>query len=112
LRGFILTKSRLQAEFVKKLASNPENIVIGLVRNVADTEARMAEWKTPNIHILQADMTNWESLKVLIPNVQGTSTGNAFTRKPQKPLPPSHLAASTISSPTPPLCQTGLFSIR
>jgi hypothetical protein len=58
------TNLRLQAAFVKNLASNPENTVIGLVRNVADTEARIAEWKTSNIHIIQADMTKWESLQV------------------------------------------------
>jgi hypothetical protein len=62
--GPIGTDSRLQAAFVKNLATNPENIVIGLVRNVADTEARISEWKTSNIHIIQADMTKWESLQV------------------------------------------------
>lgn len=51
---------------MKILASNPGNTVIGLVRNIADTEARIAEWKTSNIHIFQADMTKWESLQVLV----------------------------------------------
>ena len=51
---------------MKNLAANPENTVIGLVRNVVDTEARIAEWKTSNIHIIQADMTKWESLQVLV----------------------------------------------
>jgi hypothetical protein len=53
-----------QAAFLKNLASNPSNTVIGLVRNAADTEDKIAEWRTPNVHILQADVTNYDSLKV------------------------------------------------
>ena len=52
-----------QAAFLKNLASNPANTVVGLVRNASDTEAKIAEWRTPNIHILQADVTDYESLK-------------------------------------------------
>ncbi|KAH4082577.1 hypothetical protein JI435_079230 [Parastagonospora nodorum SN15] len=51
------------AAFLKNLASNPSNTVVGLVRSAADTEARIAEWRTPNVHILQADVTDYESLK-------------------------------------------------
>lgn len=38
--------------------------MIGLVRNKPETEAKIADWKRSNIHILQGDVTDYESLKV------------------------------------------------
>ncbi|KAF1947787.1 NAD(P)-binding protein [Clathrospora elynae] len=49
--------------FLENLSSTPGNTVIGLVRNVADTEVKIAEWKRTNIHLIQGDLTNYESLK-------------------------------------------------
>jgi hypothetical protein len=54
-----------QFKFLRNLSSNPFNTVIGLVRNVAETEAKVASWKNPNIHIVEGDLNNYESLKVL-----------------------------------------------
>jgi NAD(P)-dependent dehydrogenase (short-subunit alcohol dehydrogenase family) len=49
--------------FLDNISSNPDNIVIGLVRNVKDTEAKIASWSRSNIHLVQGDLTNYESLK-------------------------------------------------
>jgi hypothetical protein len=56
-----------QIAFLQNLASNLSNTVIGIVRNVAETEAKIAAWKTPNIHIIQGDLNDYESLQVLHP---------------------------------------------
>ncbi|KAH7400838.1 hypothetical protein DE146DRAFT_788343 [Phaeosphaeria sp. MPI-PUGE-AT-0046c] len=49
--------------FLQNISSNPENTVIGIVRNVAETEAKISSWKTPNIHLVAGDLHNYESLK-------------------------------------------------
>jgi NAD(P)-dependent dehydrogenase (short-subunit alcohol dehydrogenase family) len=49
--------------FLENLSSNPDNTVIGLVRNVADSEAKVASWNRNNIHFVQGDLSNYESLK-------------------------------------------------
>jgi NAD(P)-dependent dehydrogenase (short-subunit alcohol dehydrogenase family) len=49
--------------FLDNISSNPDNIAIGLVRNVADTEAKVASWNRSNIHLVQGDLSNYESLK-------------------------------------------------
>ncbi|KAI1127401.1 hypothetical protein F5Y10DRAFT_242971 [Nemania abortiva] len=50
--------------FLSNLSSNPENTVIGLVRNKAATEEKVSKelGTRRNIHILQADMTNYDSI--------------------------------------------------
>lgn len=50
--------------FLKNISSSPNNTVIGIVRNVAETEAKIASWKTPNIHLVEGDLHSYESLKV------------------------------------------------
>ncbi|KAK9320300.1 NAD(P)-binding protein [Lipomyces orientalis] len=51
-------------EFLRQLSANPDNVIIGLVRNKASTEAKVAkEVPGKNIHILQADITDNEALK-------------------------------------------------
>jgi hypothetical protein len=54
-----------QLVFLEQISSNPSNTVIGLVRNVADTKAKIEPWKRNNIHIVEGDMNSYESLKVL-----------------------------------------------
>jgi hypothetical protein len=54
----------LQLEFLKNLSSDPSNIVIGIVRNVAETEAKVSAWERSNIHIIHGDMNDYDSLKV------------------------------------------------
>jgi hypothetical protein len=54
----------LQLEFLKNLSSDPSNIVIGIVRNVAEAEAKVSAWERSNIHIIHGDMDNYDSLRV------------------------------------------------
>jgi len=54
-------------EFIRQLSTNPDNLVIGLVRNVPDTLARLDDEDTTtsrrkNLHILPADLTSPSSL--------------------------------------------------
>ncbi|KAK4110257.1 NAD(P)-binding protein [Canariomyces notabilis] len=54
-------------EFLRQYSSEPESLVIGLVRNKAETDKKVSEdpdLKTrSNIHILQADITDYNALK-------------------------------------------------
>ncbi|KAH8716743.1 putative short chain dehydrogenase [Phaeosphaeriaceae sp. PMI808] len=52
-------------EFVKQLSEDSNNLIIGLVRDKATTEKKVAEHLSgrSNIHILHADLTNNASLK-------------------------------------------------
>ncbi|UKZ78450.1 hypothetical protein TrVFT333_006190 [Trichoderma virens FT-333] len=52
-------------EFVRQLSSDPNNTVIGLVRDKVTTEQAMAQELAgrSNIHILQADITDYEAVK-------------------------------------------------
>ncbi|KAK7745574.1 hypothetical protein SLS53_003074 [Cytospora paraplurivora] len=55
----------LGAELLRQLSSKPENLVIGLVRDKAGTEKKVAS-ELPgrsNIHILRADITSRDDLK-------------------------------------------------
>ena len=55
-----------QFSFVEKFSRNSENIVIGLVRNKAASEKRAAAELSgrSNVHFVQGDLTDYESLKV------------------------------------------------
>ncbi|KAK1760132.1 hypothetical protein QBC47DRAFT_683 [Echria macrotheca] len=54
-------------EFLRQYSSDPQNIVVGLVRNKAETDKKVSEdadLKTrSNLHILQADVTDYDALK-------------------------------------------------
>ncbi|KAI1337960.1 putative short chain dehydrogenase [Xylariaceae sp. FL0016] len=52
-------------EFLKQLSEDPKNLVVGLVRNRAATEKKVAEelGNRPNAHILAADLTKYATLK-------------------------------------------------
>ncbi|KAI1179720.1 NAD(P)-binding protein [Nemania sp. FL0916] len=51
-------------EFLRQLSENPKNTVVGLVRDKASTDKKvLAELNRPNIHIVQGDLTDYDSLK-------------------------------------------------
>ncbi|KAF2819387.1 short chain dehydrogenase [Ophiobolus disseminans] len=51
-------------EFVKQLSEDPNNLIVGLVRDKATTEKKVAaELNRSNVHILHADLTDYASLK-------------------------------------------------
>jgi hypothetical protein len=54
----------LQLEFLKNLSSDSSNIVIGIVRNVAEAQAKVSAWERSNIHIIHGDMDDYDSLRV------------------------------------------------
>jgi hypothetical protein len=53
---------------MRQLSENPANTVFGLVRDKEGTEKKVdAEIKRKNIHILQADVTDYDAMQVSIP---------------------------------------------
>lgn len=56
-----------QWEFLNQISSNPDNIVVGIVRNKSSTDKRVAEELSgrSNITILEADLTSYDAVKVL-----------------------------------------------
>ncbi|KAJ5669277.1 hypothetical protein N7462_010347 [Penicillium macrosclerotiorum] len=50
-------------QFLRELAGNPENTVIGLVRNKAAAEAKVKEEGLVGVHIVEAQYTDLASLK-------------------------------------------------
>ncbi|CAF9909978.1 MAG: hypothetical protein HETSPECPRED_009572 [Heterodermia speciosa] len=50
---------------LKSISEDPQNLVVGLVRNTAATEQKIAAelGKRSNVHILHGDLTNYASLK-------------------------------------------------
>jgi NAD(P)-dependent dehydrogenase (short-subunit alcohol dehydrogenase family) len=50
---------------LKQISENPKNIVVGLVRDKAATEKKVAEklGERSNVHILHADLANYATLK-------------------------------------------------
>lgn len=54
-----------QFEFLRQISAIPTNTVIGLVRDKAATQRKVSEeLNRPNIHIIEADLTDYDSLKV------------------------------------------------
>jgi NAD(P)-dependent dehydrogenase (short-subunit alcohol dehydrogenase family) len=53
----VLTKT--QYEFIRKLAKERSNTVIGLVRNKAATEERLTKDSIKNVTIIEADITDF-----------------------------------------------------
>lgn len=56
----------IQFEFLKQLSRDQTNVIIGLVRDKAATEEKVAKelGKLDNVYIIQADLTKYQSLKV------------------------------------------------
>ncbi|KAK4234446.1 hypothetical protein C8A03DRAFT_47221 [Achaetomium macrosporum] len=52
-------------EFLRQISQDPSNTVIGLVRDKASTEKKVSEQLSgrSNIHILQADLTDYEAMQ-------------------------------------------------
>lgn len=50
---------KTQYEFIRKFAKDQSNIVIGLVRNKAATEERLAKDGIKNVTIIEADVTDF-----------------------------------------------------
>jgi len=48
-----------QYEFIRQISSDKSNLVIGLVRNKATTEARLAKDGIKNVTIVEADITDF-----------------------------------------------------
>jgi NAD(P)-dependent dehydrogenase (short-subunit alcohol dehydrogenase family) len=55
----------IQFEFLRQLSEDKDNLFIGLVRDKAATEKKIAAelGDRPNVHILHGDLTNYTSLK-------------------------------------------------
>jgi NAD(P)-dependent dehydrogenase (short-subunit alcohol dehydrogenase family) len=55
----------MQFEFVRQLSEDPNNLVIGLVRDKSATEKKIAAefGGRTNVHILTGDLANYETLK-------------------------------------------------
>lgn len=60
-----LSLTAAQFALLKNLSENPENIVIGLVRDKATTDKKIADeiGNRSNIHIFQADLLSFDDLK-------------------------------------------------
>jgi NAD(P)-dependent dehydrogenase (short-subunit alcohol dehydrogenase family) len=61
--------------FLQNLSQNPSNIVIGLVRNKADTDAKVAKDGLKNVHIIQADITSLPAQKAAAEQVAALTGG-------------------------------------
>lgn len=59
----LLTPS--QYELLKQISRDPQNLVVGLVRDVAATKLKLAseQFTEPNIYLLHGDLTSYASLK-------------------------------------------------
>ncbi|KAH8202049.1 hypothetical protein TruAng_003804 [Truncatella angustata] len=72
------TSKGLGYEFLRQLSSDAKNKVIGIVRDKQATEKRVAEelHGRMNIHIIQADITNYENLENAVAQVADISGGS------------------------------------
>ena len=61
----LLVLNPAQFELVKQISEEPKNLVVGLVRDKAATEKKVAAelGDRSNVHILHADLTSYASLK-------------------------------------------------
>ncbi|KAF2828601.1 NAD(P)-binding protein [Ophiobolus disseminans] len=64
-----------QFAFLEHISSDASNTVIGLVRNIADTNAKVAPLNRNNIHIIEGDMKDYESLKKTVESVSAITSG-------------------------------------
>ncbi|KAK2603627.1 hypothetical protein QQS21_004208 [Conoideocrella luteorostrata] len=65
-------------EFMRQLSQDPNNTVIGLVRDQATTEKAVAVELSgaSNIHILRADITNYDAVKAAVADVAKITGGS------------------------------------
>lgn len=64
-----------QYAFVKQLASDPANTVIGIVRDIAATEKKLIEDGIKNVKVYKADITDLPALKTAAADIQATVGG-------------------------------------
>ncbi|KAI9045163.1 NAD(P)-binding protein [Aspergillus affinis] len=58
-------------EFLRQLAADPNNLVIGLVRNKAATEEKVSkEIPGGNVHLVEGDLTDYDALKGAVAEVE------------------------------------------
>ncbi|RDW56865.1 hypothetical protein BP5796_12932 [Coleophoma crateriformis] len=62
-------------EFLRQISADPNNTVVGLVRDKATTDKKVAELNRQNIHIVQADLTDYDSLKKSVDEVSPIVNG-------------------------------------
>jgi NAD(P)-dependent dehydrogenase (short-subunit alcohol dehydrogenase family) len=55
--------TKIQYAFIRHIASNSSNTVIGLVRNKAATDERLAKDGIKNVTIIEADITDYAALQ-------------------------------------------------
>lgn len=98
-----LTYTFGQFEFLRQLSIDPANTVIGLVRDIKSTKAKVtAEINRSNLHIIHGDLDSYQSLKA---GLRRSSWGILLIdvqRKQAKPPRKSLAEALTILSPTEP----------
>jgi NAD(P)-dependent dehydrogenase (short-subunit alcohol dehydrogenase family) len=63
-------------EWLRQLSSDPANTVIGLARMAASVESRLAADKITNVHILQADMADYNALNAAAADAAGVTNGS------------------------------------
>jgi len=65
-------------EFVRQISANPDNLVVGLVRNKAATEKKVAEELSDrkNVHVVQGDLTNYAELKASVEETSKITGGS------------------------------------
>lgn len=62
-------------EFIRQLSQDPSNIVVGLVRNKADTDAKVAKEGLKNVHIIEADINSLPAQKAAAEQVAALTGG-------------------------------------
>ncbi|PYH88131.1 NAD(P)-binding protein [Aspergillus ellipticus CBS 707.79] len=65
-------------EFGRQLASNPDNTVIGLVRNTSATEKKVSEelQGQSNVHVVRGDITDYASLQTAVADTAQITGGS------------------------------------
>ncbi|KAI5868243.1 short-chain dehydrogenase [Durotheca rogersii] len=65
------------AGFLKQLSRDPNNLIIGLVRDKVATDKKVAQelGDLPNVHIVQGDITNYEELELAVKEVSRITEG-------------------------------------
>lgn len=68
----------LQFEFLRQLSQDPANTVVGLVRDKATTDKKIAAeiGVRSNAHIIQADLTKYDELKASVAETSKITGGS------------------------------------
>ncbi|KAI0161217.1 NAD(P)-binding protein [Xylariaceae sp. FL1272] len=64
-------------EFLRQVSADPDNVVVGLVRDKASTDKKvLAELNRPNIHIVEADLVDRAALEKSVASVSAIVNGS------------------------------------